>query len=44
MQTVTTKSAPQFGETTSNLFHAAVAAMFGLVTLAAALHVALSLA
>jgi len=44
MQTNTVKSAPQFGETASNLFHAAVAAMFGIVTLAAALHVALSLA
>ena len=44
MQTVTNKTTTPFGETASNLFHAAVAAMFGLVTLAAALHVALSLA
>jgi hypothetical protein len=34
----------QFGETASNLFHAAIALGFGLVTAAAVLHVALGLA
>ena len=33
----------QFGETISNLFHGAVALGFGLLTLAAAVHVAAGL-
>jgi hypothetical protein len=33
-----------FGETASNLLHGLVAAMFGFVTLAAAMHVVIGLA
>jgi hypothetical protein len=44
MQHALTRSRTQFGETASNLFHAAIALGFGLVTAAAVLHVALGLA
>ena len=44
MQYPLIRARSQFGETASNLFHAAVVLGFGLVTLAAVLHVALGLA
>jgi hypothetical protein len=44
MQRFQTLKTSQIGETVSNLFHGAVAIAFGLVTLAAAAHVALTLA
>ena len=44
MQYPLNRARSQVGEAASNLFHAAIALAFGLVTLAAALHVALGLA
>ena len=44
MQTARTAAAKQVGELASNLFHALVAGMFGIVTLTAVAHVALNIA
>lgn len=42
--TNTKRNEKQYGELASNLFHAVVAGLFGLMTLTAALHVVNSLA
>lgn len=44
MQIFQTRATDQADETVSNLFHGAIALGFGLLTLASALHVAMTLA